>query len=406
MSAATLVLFGGVSPEAPFAWRLLDSRGGEKLQGVASESERAPPASGAHTILVLPGAEAQVRRVALHACTDAQARAGATYVFEGALVGQSDMHFALGAAQDADGHRLAAAISGARLTAWLDACEKIAARPHAVFLDFTLLPVAAETVEVWQDGDVAVVAAGLFGGFAIEAPLAPRIFARWAGQSGMQIKQLAVAASLSGDWTHEVAPAGAALTYLDAGDFRAALAAAAANAPDAAPNLRQGAFAPPGHAVRGWKIWRLVVVLAITAIIVQATANAIAGWRDAAAAEKVLAGAETAFREARPEVRRIVNLRAQVRSVLNAGGDAQSHPVLKASEPLIRAQQAHPQTRLDALRHSAPGRNVQLRFSAETAPPLEALAAELRAQSGAFETRELTIEDGRYVMDITLESPP
>lgn len=401
-----LVLFGAGAPDEPMGWVQIQARDGQiHAHGIAAQASALPAAPASRTILVLPGSEAQVKRIALQARTDAQARAGVGYLFEGSLVGGDGVHFAIGAAQDSEGHRLAAALSSARMTEWLDACRRLGANPRAIYLDFTLWPVEPDCVEVVGDGDRAMVAGGKAGGYAIETALAAALLPRWASQNGARINRLGVTIDVSRQWTAPTLPGQPTVLERGTSDVRQTLAAAAIDPPDYAPNLRQGDFAVSGAAVPSWRLWRFAAAMAIIAVLVQGGANGLAGWRDGQAAKTVLAAAERDFRAARPEVKRIVNLRTQVRAMANSHNQADAHPVLKATGPIISAQQAQPLARLDEMRHQAPGRTIILRFSADTAQPLEALAASMRAGGSAVESRDLRPENGRYIVEIQLESP-
>jgi type II secretion system protein L len=402
-----LVLFGGDDPGEPMAWAQVSPNSGEvKAHGMAQTGASAPAAAPSRTVLVLSGAEAQLKRIALPARTEAQARAGVGYLFEGALAGVDDVHFAVGAAQDSDGHRLAAAFSKNRLAQWLEACRKHGANPRAIYLDCTLWPAAPGNVEIVAAGARAIVAGGRYGGYSIEAGLAGALLARWATQNGAPVERIGLSSSLAQSWTPPVLPGAPQTVTRDHSDPGVTLAAAAIDPPDYAPNLRQGELASTGPKATSWQIWRLAAVLAVIAALVQSGVQGLDASRDFQAAKSIAATAERDFRAARPDVKRISNLRAQVRAMANANTQAESHPVLNATDPVIRAQQAQPLVRLDSMRHAAPGRTVSLRFSAQSAESLEALAAWMRAQGLSLEVRETKPEDGRYTVEIALESPP
>lgn len=403
-----LVLFGDRGPSDALGWAQLDPRTSAVVaRGTAGPNEPAPAAAPARTVLVLSGAEAQLRRLALPARTEAQARAGVGYLFEGALVGADDVHFAVGPAQDEDGHRLAAAMSTARLGQWLEACRQRGAAPSAVYLDVSLWPVDPASVAVVAFGDRAMVCGGRHGGYAIEADLAAQLFARWAAQNGARPTRIAVDPALAAGWRALPQLGDAQVQTAPESDAVAVLAAAALDPPNDAPDLLQGAFSARGAAAGPrWQFWSLAAALAVIAVLVQSGVQAVAGWRDAQAASAVSAAAEAEFRAARPQIKRIVNLQAQVRAAANADGQAGAHPVLKATGPLLKAREAHPLVRLDELRHQAPGRAVELRFSAADGAALQALAAWLTAQGLQVQTRDLSPEAGRYGLSVTLEAQP
>jgi general secretion pathway protein L len=407
---AGLVLFGEAGPDDPLGWAQVDLRTGAVLaSGLASKAGDAPAAALARTVLVLSGSEAQVRRIALRAHSEAQARKGAELSFEGALAEVDGVHYAVGSVQDEAGGRLAAAISADRLQAWLAACRRLGAEPTAAFLDVTLWPVGKDEAALVEIGARTLAAGGLFGGYAIESNLAPALFGGWARQNGVVLRRVEAPAALHGALQASGGLGDAALVAGELRDPLTVLAGAALAPPAHAPNLRQGPFsARGGGRDRGprWRLWSLAAALAVLAVLVQSGVQAVAGARDAEAAAQVRARAEAAFKDARPQTTRIVNLQAQVRAALNARDQAGAHPVLKTSAPLLQAQRAHPLTRLDQLSHRGPGPGVTLRFSAPEAAALDQLATGLRAQGLKVEARGLAPEGGRYVMEMVVEAAP
>lgn len=400
-SGLGLALFAREEPEAPLAWAQIDLRTKE----IVARGDSAPPAAAAaRTVLILSGSDAQIRQLLAPSRTQAQARAGVAYLFEGALADPDDVHFAVGEAQDSDGRRLAAALSGARLSAWLGACRRAGADPHAVYLDVTLWPGEANTAVVALSGERALVCGGPHGGYAIEAAIAPSLFARWASQNSLRTTSIRVDERALESW-RRILP-DAALSPLTPSDVDGDLARAAFSPPEFAPNLRQGAFAVAGARRPQWRLWSLAGAIAVVGVLAQSGMQAYAGWRDEQATAAVLEQTQTAFKAARPDVTRIVNLRAQVRAAVNAAGRAGAHPVLKAGEPLRRAGLAQPLVRLEDMRHQAPDRTVQLRFSAGDAQSLQALLVWFQAQGIKAEMKDQAPEGGRYIALVTMESPP
>jgi type II secretory pathway component PulL len=231
------------------------------------------------------------------------------------------------------------------------------------------------------------------------------LFSRWLGTVRARVGEVRLAVSDRLAWENALGAApGLASFAAHVDDPGEELARGALDAPAYAPNLREGAFAP-AQAARPWRIWSLAAALALLAVSLQIGGLVIAGWRDARAAQRTLSLAEQDFRKARPEVRRIVNLRAQVAAFVNAIEQADNHPVLAATEPLIRVLQAHPLVRLDEVRHALPGRTVILRLSSPQGPALEAAIAEIGRQGLRAEARDLQPVEGRYTTELVLESP-
>nr|HRK64971.1 type II secretion system protein GspL [Terricaulis sp.] len=181
-----LILIGGDAPEAPMAWARAD---GQRILARGMADEGAPPETPpARTLLVLPGADARLTRLDLPARADAQARAGAEMLIGASLAAGEAMHYAVGAAQNADGARLVAAISASRLTRWMERCQSLGAEPNAIYLDCTLWPVADDEAAIVSTPNRVIVAAGARGGFSIEPALAPALTKQWLAEHGRDLR--------------------------------------------------------------------------------------------------------------------------------------------------------------------------------------------------------------------------
>ncbi len=399
MSAA-LVIIGGDSPDAPMAWAALDAQG--RVERTGAVGDGALPGSPAdRTILILPAADAQLKRLELPARSDAQARAGAEMLFGGKLAGGEKMHYAVGAQQDAAGARLVAAISEARMREWLDRCRSFGANPHVVALDCTVLPADDEIVIVSTPKRV-IVAGGLRGGFSIEPQLAPMLTARWLREANAETSKVVL---LGGDAESFQRALQRDLETRNADDPIATVAAGAANIPDFAPNLRQGAFAPEGRQPQALKFWRFAVLLAVAAVMLQVGSLVISGMRDSQTAAQIEAAAERDFRAARPDITRVVNLRAQVAALLNTQTQAAQHPVLVTSDPVVEVMRQQSAARLDEVRHVAPSRDVLMTVTAPDQETVEAVAASLREAGLSVETRVVRPRDGRFAAELSVGAP-
>lgn len=399
-----LVLIGGDGPDAPMAWARVDPQGRVVQQGFSDETPP-PAAAGSNTMLVLPGAEARIKRLDLPARSEAQARAGAEMLFDGALAQSEATHYAVSGVLDEAGARLVAAISSARLSLWLDRCRALGADPHFVSLDCVLWPAARGEIVIAAHPGRVVVAAGEWGGFSIEPSLAAPVFARWLADARAPAARIVLEGGDANAWRSALGRDAGKLETRPAADPIAELARGAALAPAHAPNLRQGAFAVAGRDMQPLKLWRFAALLAVAALLLQVGALTIAGWRDREAAAQTLAAAERDFRAARPEVGRIVNLRAQVTALTNAMQQAGRHPVLVVAGPTVEALRQQPLARLDEVRHDGGDRKVTLRLSASRAEALEAVAASLRGAGVSLDIRNSQPQDGRVTAEFVVEAP-
>lgn len=398
-----LVLIAGDNPAAQIVWARVSADGRVVAQGAAHQTP--PPAMPPQrTILVLPGAEARLKRLELPARTEAQARAGAPFLFEGVLADDQDTHFAVGDAQDAAGLRLVAAISSQRLQAWLERCRTLGADPHLVVLDCAIWPVAPDEVVIASFPNRVIVAAGAAGGFSIEPAFAPPVFAQWLRDTAIAPTRVTL---FGGDETTWRAALGQYANALDVGagvDPVLMLAKGAVEAASTIPNLRQGEFAVASRRAAPLKLWRFAALLAAAALLLQIGSQAISGIRDQQAAAQIMQMAERDFREANPNTR-VVNLRAQVAALTNQMEQSAHHPVLAVSEPIVAALRQQPLVRIDDVRHQAPGRSVRVQLSGPDAASLEAVAATLRGNGLTLDSHDLPLRDGRFVLELVVEAP-
>ena len=395
------VLVAGDTPDAPLTWMRLQS-GVVVAQGVVDNGQAAAGLSG-DCILVLPGFEAQLRVLETPARSAAQAKAAAVYLFKGALAAsETETCFAVGEPGDAGGARLAAAISRPRLSSWLARCAQSHLSPRAIYLDCAIWPVEPGSAHIVRLGDRTLVAAGALGGFTIESDLAPQLLGPWLAQLGGAISTL----HLIG-WTPEQIsiPSSIAPPRFVSGDganplhvLAAAAAAMPARAPDFAPDRTKtgkGDRSPLAP-------WVLAASLATIAGVIQIGVTALDGMRDAEAARTITAATETAFRVARPDVKRITNLRAQVTAAINGATRTVANPVLDVSASVTDMLVGHPDVQLDEVRHEAPSRAVSLRFSSMAPAELDAAVTALRQAAGRIDVGPMQAIDGRSSVTISM----
>lgn len=401
MSAAVLVLVAGETPDAPISWARVQS-GAIVTRGVA---EAGATLAGGHggCILILPGFEAQLRALDTPARSAAQAKAAAAYLFRGALAtSEADTLFAVGEPEAEGAPRLAAAISRARLDAWLVRCAAMKATPTAIYLDCAIWPAADGAMDIVRLGERTLVAAGARGGFTIDSGLAPALIESWLAQPGAAISEI----RLSG-WRPDQLPAGVLaeaprLSSLDLADPVATLVLAATAAPAHAPDLAQGGASRSTTTRSPLAPWLLAASLAAVAGALQVGVTALDGRRDAQAAESALASAETEFRAARPDVKRITNLRAQVTAALNSARRPASNPILTVSPAVADVLAAHPAVQLDEIRHETLGQSVSLRFSSDTPPELDSVITGLRQGATRIDVGPMQAIDGRSSITVAM----
>jgi general secretion pathway protein L len=153
----TRIVLAGAAPDAEPTYLILDEVGSVVGRGILPVQE-ASALTPMRNILVVPGAEVLVRWVPVKAASEAQARAAALAQLEDQMTSPAGAHLALGPAE-ADGQRLAAVVSAARMQAWLDNAALHGITPDLIIPDCLTLPEPAED----PDG-ASILATAEFGG--------------------------------------------------------------------------------------------------------------------------------------------------------------------------------------------------------------------------------------------------
>jgi general secretion pathway protein L len=397
--SVALILIGGASPLEPLSWLRLNADGELRDRGTGTPPATPPSA----TALIVPASDARLQRLALPARTEAQARTAAPLLSGVSFASRSSLHYAVGASQNEAGARLVAAIDAHRLSDWLQACRTVGAEPHRVMLDCTALGAPRDEVAVVCTPERVIVSAGALGGYSMEPQLASSLFAQWVGGLEGHIARIVVHGGEVATWRAAAGPhievvRGAQL------DAQVELARGALFSEGTTPNLRQGEFATQTSAKVGFGPWRFAALLVVAMALLQVGARVFEGWRDRRTADSILAGAERDYRALRPDLDRVVNLRAQVRAATTRMRQAVGQPVLAVTALLSTALKEHTTVRLEELRHRAPDRAVTARVSAPEPAQLEALAAALRTAGARVEMRNMSPQLGRHTAELSVES--
>lgn len=405
MSSVVLILVGASSPEAPLRWARINRHLGEVLaHGELAAGNTAPVASPADTVLVIPGSEAQMKSVQLSAGSEAQARAAASYLFEGALaIEKKNAVFALGS--ESNGRRLVAAMDRRRLQRWIEACNVLGANPGSIFLDSAVWPVPAGKVQIVALDEHVIVSGGELGSFAIERDLAPALIPAWLAQTPgdvVAVEASGVDASSIASRLSQSAPPVEQITF---DDPMMILCRAASSPPAYAPDLRQGEFAIVRRKGGGGiGAWGLAAGLAIAAAALQLGVMTADGFRDAQAATALSASNDAAFLQLRPGTKRITNLRAQVTAALNAAKRPEVNPAISASSLVVGVLRSHPDVRLDEVRRDTPGKLVTLRFSSAQSSAMDAAMADLGAAIANLKIGQMQANEGRMNLTVSVEA--
>lgn len=361
MDRTRLILLPPVAGD-PAPWLTVDADGRVLERGHIGIGDPAPIGE-MRNVLVVPGSEVAVRRLALEARTDAQARTVALLSLKDQLAGEPErLNAALGRADEAP--RLVAATAALTLQTWIDWSGDLGLAADVILPD-SLVPT--------EPDEECVLHAVRFG---------PRVALR--GRD--------FAASVEPDLIDLVA-AGREVRWIDrAEDVERLLIAAALNPP---LNLRPGPA--PRAAARG--DWRLPIALA-AALVVSPLVIALAqGLDDAAEARRLdretRAMAEALFPGLPPEVDPAAEAGRRAAELPPPGGPA------AAAAALFGAMEAVTDADLDALVSDRAG---TLRATLTYASPsdLERVKAGLAARGYGLTEESVDDSSGRIVADVII----
>lgn len=196
-------------------------------------------------------------------------------------------------------------------------------------------------------------------------------------------------------------------------DLLALFAARIATLGEALPTLMQGRYAPGADVGAVLRPWRRAALLAAAVLGLWVAGMAADIWRLNWQVANLEAGTERIFREAMPEVTRMVNPRAQLRAALIAGGGADraegsGRGFLDHVAILYAALDAQPSVRLEALRYdgqSADGPLLTARLSYGAFADIEQLRAGVEQAGGLFSEGSASQSGGRISGDVVVRMP-
>lgn len=350
----TLVLFlpgAGALPEDPVHWVLVDGDGRRLREGWAGSAEAlawSAEERPARTLALVPAEDVFTARLSASARSEREAQQAAPYMIEDALAAPLDTQTIACGPADAEGMRLIMASDAALVARWTQLAARLGVRPLHVMPDAALLT-PQEGVSLHLEADRLLWARhgeGAMTAGAAPAELADAVIGDLAQGAG---------ALLASPAAHELC----ARTGLEASrspepDF-ARLAGLMSDADARAwPRLLGEALSARidwGAMLRPWA--RAAVLAACAGALALAIQAGEAYWLDRRAAAYETAAAE-AFTRAFPDVRRVVNPRAQVLQRVRAlEGASGADRFVTLSARLAQLLEDVPEMQIESLRFEA-----------------------------------------------------
>ena len=312
---------------------------------------------------IAPGMDVTTRTVELPPQTNGRARAAVAFVLEDDLAADGEgLHIALENA--ATPARMVAVTARARMDAWTSELARLGVKADLLVPDYLALPVGAS-----RACDGIVLARTPEGGFAAEAELA-----RWlTAEAAQPVSSRALLQEI--------------FSGLRSGP---------------AINLLQGAYAPRRNWAGLRQQWRRASLLAASLLALGVVSQLAQAWHfnhRAAAAE---ARAEAVFRAALPEVKRVVNPRAQIRARVQEARASDSAGFLQMGNILFAAVSAVDNVEVESLRFDGKRGELGFALSLPSFEAVERIKAEIARQGGTVQEGGARQDGPRIHVDMTL----
>jgi general secretion pathway protein L len=333
---------------------------------------------------IVPNQHITLREIEIPTRSDAQARAGAPFVIEDEIAEDpAYVHVAVGP-EMRPGTRLVAVVAHEQMAKWGDALINQEAG-NAILLPESCAHKLAEGEAMLIDHEDSILLI-LHGGvgFAVEIDLFVLVIERLIVESSIKSLtiyshrfEILIPATLRGLLNINVQPSLSDVQYekmLAAGLSTKTL------------NLRQGRYAPamsPLSVLKDWKVPGALIGALALSYLLWVLLQAV---QLSSGAEALRAETETIFRQALPDVVRMVNPRAQIQARLNESGGA-GDQFLILSSGLFTALENTPGSRLNALQFNA----GQGRLTATVVLPSYAEMESVRRHLNAL---DLKLEEG------------
>ncbi len=407
-----LIVILAESPDAPSVWGIFgkDSAAivrsgiiepGRKLEFAEGE---APAATWpAETWVVVSGASVLARTVALPAQTEVQLRKAAAFMLEDDLaVDSAEMHFAL-APESANEGRAILAVSRDTMRSWLARLESMALKADILVPDFLAVTAAPhEAVVLGRAGMVSVRLGPGAAAFTIE----PTVLDWVLGDSFKNIRSLRL---ITGD--AEALLRGPLKAYRgiakleslsDPGLLQMAHAAVRGGAHI---NLLQGDYAPRRDWAAVGRDWRRTAILVGATAVLALTYLVVDSMRLHRQAEFATARTEAVFRRVFPDVKRVVNPRAQIRAHLQELKARGSTGFLQTSTMLFAVVSETDGSEIQVLRFDAKGGETSVTMSLPSYDVIERINTAIRKNGGTVQEGGARQDGDRIVTDIVVRVP-
>lgn len=413
-----LRIFG--DEQTPAAWLQPDNEGGMLLG--RGELAQAASALGTRAATVLvPAEQVLLTRVELPVRNRQRLLQALPFALEEDLVDPVDeLHFAPGPAGAEDGATAVAVVRDEYMRHWLGQLEAAGIHAPVMLPDVLALPRRDNGWSLWLESGVALLRTSATQGLALDPDnlelLLPALFEQEAGASPEAEDQHAVVLDvyLCGEQAlpetlHELL----AQHSSDIREHRVEDLLEVVRTPPSdtlpettrnRPNLRQGPHASHSEQRELWRRWRPAAILAAIVVVLQLGVDVWELQRLESRLQTTQAASRELFREAFPDVERIVDMRVQARremSRLRQGGGNGDTSFLWLMQQLARAMEDTTEVQLRSLSYQT-GR-LELQLGAPELAAIENMRSGMRSGSVEATIQSVSSEDDGVSVRLTMQ---
>jgi len=310
--ACHLIIRLGGHPRDEVTWLLREDQEA-RAQGQATLASLAGRARGCRVSVLVPGTEVVLIRAPVPAMSRQRLLKAVPYALEEQLAADVEgLHFAIGALQGS-GSPMVAVVSRERMDEWLSALELAGIFPELLTPETLAVPQVPDTWSVLLSGGQALVRMGAQDGFAVETQNLASLLALAGEEAGEgQPARIEVYADAQG------AQAAALLGELDIPisvhtSEEGVLPWLAAGAGERVHlNLLQGPYGREEKVGRYLRPWRPAAAMLAVWLVVVIALGVSETWRLGRERDTLAGQIEQVYRDAFPEVKRVVNPKVQM----------------------------------------------------------------------------------------------
>lgn len=309
-----LLLRANLSDDPRWSWLHLDSTG--EARGVittGSLADAAAEAEGLRVLVLMPATDCLLTSVRVPGRNRKKLLQAAPYALEEQLSEDVEqLHFAIGVELD-DGSWQVAVINKQRMETLMATLAEAGLDVQQVIPEQLAVPLSAEGDSVLIDHDMAIVRNSIYSGYAVDRDNLGIVLA--AGQpeeaETPAVLQLYVEQDASPDLADY--PAETRIEHY----ARDPLSILAQGLDIKAINLLQGEFGQTGEWGRVLRPWRATAALLLAGVLISNAVMAVDYYRLGKESDQLKTQIEATFRKAFPEIKRLVNPRAQMQQKLD-----------------------------------------------------------------------------------------